>query len=39
MSRRASLVHVEDVNLWGYISLKDLQVQSMQSMWGATDGF
>jgi hypothetical protein len=36
MSGGASLVHVEDVNLWGYVSLKDLQVHSM---WGATEGF
>jgi hypothetical protein len=37
MSCRACLVHVEDVKLSGYVSLKkkDLQVQSM---WGATEG-
>jgi hypothetical protein len=31
---RACLEHVEDVKLPGYVSLRDLQVQSM---WGATE--
>jgi len=34
MSCRACLVHVEDVKLSGYVSLKDLQ---LQSVWGATE--